>query len=151
MEGKKYLGTSNNPNEESHEKNRTKTRRSRVKTESFYIKLYIYISVFTRENSAHPAQVFLDKTLCTKLAKNLFFLAEPSLSLLVDTVDTSWSNIFNIAFFQHRNKSKARNFTTHGREASLLHTWLHAKSWNHSILLDYYSYYNFIVLSFLIR
>ena len=63
-----------------------------------------------------------------KTSQKLVFLAEPSLSLLVDTVDTSWSNIFNIAFFQHRNKSKARNFTTDGREASLLHTWLHVKS-----------------------
>ena len=90
-----------------------------TETEKFYVKLFI--SICARENSSHPAQVFL-------------FYAGTSLSLLLDTIDA----VFNIAFFQHRNKTKATKFTKRRRETSLLHILSHKclKSFGFIILLS---------------
>ena len=64
-------------------KNCSETRRSIDETGRFYMKLFI--SICTRENSSHPAQVFL--------------FAGTSLSFLLDTIDTSGSMFFDVVFF----------------------------------------------------
>ena len=60
-EKKKHLATSNNPNRGSYVKHCSETRRSMTRTEKSYIKLFM--SIFTRENSSHPAQDFFAGTL----------------------------------------------------------------------------------------
>ena len=64
-----------------------------METGTFYIKLYM--SICTRENSSHIAQVF--------------FFARISLSFLLDTM----------TFFNIETKLKAKNFTTHKRGISV--------------------------------
>ena len=85
------------------------------------------MSIFTRENSSHPAQIFLNEALYVKLPiqKLDFFFAGTSLSLLLDTVGKSGSSFAGIFFFQHRNKTKATNFTKHETETFLLDTLSH--------------------------
>ena len=80
------------------------------------------MSIYTREKSSQSVQIFFAGT---------------SLALLLDTIDTSGSNfIISFCFFQHRNKTKAMNFTKHTREISLLHILSHKclKSLNFIIL-----------------
>ena len=90
---------------ESHEKNCSETRRNMGQIGRFYIRLLMSI--------------------CTKKLLSPspgLFLAGTSLTLLLDTVDTSVSSFFDIIFFQHRNKTKIAIFIRHRRKTTLLHT-----------------------------
>ena len=88
----------------SHEKKNCSEKRN-----FSYIKLLM--SICTRENSSPPAQSFF---------------AGASLSLLLETADTSGSSFFiSFYYFQHRNKTKETNFTKQRRETYLLHRLSH--------------------------
>ena len=102
-----------NRNRANHEKNCSETWSSMVRTGKFYVKLYM--SIFTTENS-HPAQVFLYENLNVKLSKNLVYFLLKLHSHCCKIVKIRLG--FNI---KTTSKQKAKNFTKHERETSLMH------------------------------
>ena len=119
--GKIVLTTCNNPKRGEPWKNCSGKKRTMVETGRFYKKAFIFIC--TWKNSSEPARIY--------------FFAETSRSMFLDTTYTPGSNSYSY-FFQYWNKTKATNLTKHRSETPLLHT-LSQNVWSHLILLFYYS------------
>ena len=94
-------------------KNCSETTRM-VETAKFYLKLFMFIC--TKENFSYPSQVF--------------FTAGASLSLLLDTIDTSEPSFFDIIpppphpTPPHHNETKFKQQVSQNAEEKLLY-WTH--------------------------
>ena len=129
LKEKTDLATSNQKKWEEQEKNCSETRRSMVETERFCIKLFM--SIRTRENSSHLAQVF--------------FFSWTSLSLLLDNmVQFFWYHLF------FNMEIKLRQQISRKTEDKLLYrTHCHTNAWRHLIWLIHYSQSRFYQGKFL--
>ena len=85
------------------------------------------MSIFAKENSSHPAHVFLNESFYVKLLKNMVFVRWE-----LKNVSEYYRKII-VYFLWHRFfsniKTKATNFATHKSVIALLHTLWHVIPW----------------------